>query len=108
MNRKPKVAAMLALIEQRLNAYPLEETLDRLYSYGNEGPGIEEFLKGLEPSDGGFEFFALAGYERVSSSGVNVCRSVIMSHNVQVVDSFADASNDAEEECEMFEYLLAA
>jgi hypothetical protein len=108
MNRKPKVAAMLALIEQRLNAYPLEETLDRIHSYGGAGPTVEEFLEELEIFEHRTEFFAVAGFERMSNSGIHISRSVLMSHNAQVVDSFPDASNDAEEESEMFEYLLAA
>ncbi|WP_122432577.1 hypothetical protein [Pseudomonas viridiflava] len=108
MNRKPKVAAMLALIEQRLKAYPIEETLERFHSYGGEGPTVEEFLENLEICEYRSDFFAVADFERMSSSGVSISRSILLSHNVQIVDSFADASNDAEEESDMFEYLLAA
>lgn len=41
--KEDKVATMLALIEERLAAYSLDETLDRLHSYGGEGPTIEEY-----------------------------------------------------------------
>jgi hypothetical protein len=108
MNRKPKVAEMLALIEARLNEYPIEDTLERIHSYGGIGPTVEDFLEDLEIFEHRPEFFAVAGFERMSKSGIHISCSVLVSHNAQIIDSFADASNDAEEEFEMFEYLLAA
>lgn len=42
--KQDKVELMLALIEQRLNAYSVEETIDRLHSYRCGGPTISEFV----------------------------------------------------------------
>jgi hypothetical protein len=39
---------MLALIKERLGAYGIEETIDRLHSYGGTGPTVDEFVATLD------------------------------------------------------------
>lgn len=39
---------MLALIEQRLNAYTVEETIERLHSYECHGPSVSDFFDSME------------------------------------------------------------
>ncbi|WP_236195477.1 hypothetical protein [Pseudomonas glycinae] len=51
MNRAERVQRMLDLIDERLEAYPVEDTVNRLKSYQGGGPTIQEFLEGLEPID---------------------------------------------------------
>lgn len=51
MNRAERVQRMLDLIDERLEAYPVEDTVKRLKSYQGGGPTIQEFLEGLEPID---------------------------------------------------------
>jgi len=43
-NRRSKTKRMLDLIDQRLAAYSIEETVERLHSYGGAGPTVDEFL----------------------------------------------------------------
>lgn len=38
---------MLALIEERLAVYSVEETIERLHSYGGTGPSVDEILESL-------------------------------------------------------------
>lgn len=38
---------MLDLIRERLNSCPVEETIERLHSYGGAGPTVDEFIKSL-------------------------------------------------------------
>lgn len=41
---------MLALIEERLNAYEPDELVEKLHSYGGAGPTIEDFRAELQHS----------------------------------------------------------
>lgn len=43
--RKERTEKMLKLIEERLNAYTVEETIERLHSYQCTGPTVDEFIK---------------------------------------------------------------
>lgn len=43
-----KVDKMLALIQQRLKAYSLEETIERLHSYDCDGPTVSELYLSFE------------------------------------------------------------
>lgn len=43
-DKEDRVEKMLQLIQERLAAYPIEETIERLHSYGGKGPTIDEFL----------------------------------------------------------------
>lgn len=45
-NRRLRTQRMLDLIDQRLAAYSVEETFERLHSYGGAGPTLDEFLSG--------------------------------------------------------------
>lgn len=42
-----KVEAMLALISERLSAYSIDETINRLHSYGCQGPTITEMFSDM-------------------------------------------------------------
>lgn len=48
--KQDKVELMLALIEQRLSSYSVENTIDRLHSYRCIGPTISEFVSTFDPS----------------------------------------------------------
>lgn len=43
-DKEDRVEKMLQLIKERLAAYPVEETIERLHSYGGKGPTIDEFF----------------------------------------------------------------
>ncbi|WP_410950898.1 hypothetical protein [Pseudomonas sp. S1(2024)] len=45
--RSERTEKMLALIDQRLSAYSVEETIERLHAYGGVGPTVNEFLQGM-------------------------------------------------------------
>lgn len=43
------IEAMLALLEEQLDSYTIDDTLERLHSYESVGPALEEFhLAGIE------------------------------------------------------------
>jgi hypothetical protein len=46
--RSEKAEKMLALIEERLASYSVEEVVERLHSYGGGGPTVDEFLASLD------------------------------------------------------------
>lgn len=50
MSRKRSTEIMLKLIEDRLNAYTVEETAERLHSYQGTGPTIREYEESLRQS----------------------------------------------------------
>lgn len=41
---RSRTQRMLDLIDQRLATYSVEETVERLHSYGGVGPTVDEFL----------------------------------------------------------------
>lgn len=43
--RNERTEKMLKLIEERLNAYTVEETIERLHSYEGTGPTVDEFIE---------------------------------------------------------------
>lgn len=45
--RKERTEKMLNIIEERLNSYTVEDTIDRLHSYKGSGPTIREFFEDL-------------------------------------------------------------
>lgn len=47
-DREERVEKMLKLIDERLLAYTVEETIERLHSYGGKGPTIDEFLESFD------------------------------------------------------------
>lgn len=47
MSKSQRNEEMLKLIEDRLNSYTVEETIERLHSYQGGGPTIREFEKSL-------------------------------------------------------------
>jgi hypothetical protein len=49
MNRAERLQRMLELIDERLDAYTIEETAERLHSYKGAGPTVHEFYEGMHP-----------------------------------------------------------
>lgn len=50
MSRERRTEIMLKLIEDRLNAYTVEQTVERLHSYQGTGPTIREYEESLRQS----------------------------------------------------------
>lgn len=46
--RQKRKERMLQLVEERLSAYTVEETIEKLHSYEEKGPTLDEFSKSLE------------------------------------------------------------
>lgn len=98
-----KVEAMLALIKERLSAYSIDETINRLHSYSCNGPTIEEMF-----SDAPGYF----GVEAIPASDAYESNHKILfeSWHIDGLD-FSGAANDNHyrtvDDC-CFEYSLAA
>jgi len=47
MVRAERTVKMLAMIDERLAAYSVEETVERLHAYGGVGPTVDAFLQSM-------------------------------------------------------------
>lgn len=47
MSRADRLQKMLSLIEERLGSYTVDETVERLRSYGGVGPSIDDYSESL-------------------------------------------------------------
>ncbi|MDM9556403.1 MULTISPECIES: hypothetical protein [Pseudomonas] len=51
MSRADRLQKMLSLIEERLGSYTVDETVERLRSYGGVGPTIDEYSEQFDSFD---------------------------------------------------------
>jgi hypothetical protein len=93
--KQDKVELMLAMIEQRLNAYSVEETVERLRSYECAGPTISEFVSSFAS---GYLVEAEVGRDRelpiYSSHSIELLRFCLESYQSGTWYADAVAPND--------------